>query len=76
MEHLAVKEELQQPKADFALQVELQIPAPCFELSFPDAGAAIATIAYLVGRGLALPDTLEPRLCGRCGAWHARRIER
>lgn len=76
MEHDLFKDELKTTIADFALQVELQLPAPCFELSFPDPGAAIAAIAYLIGRGLALPDTLEPRKCERCGCWHARGVGR
>lgn len=69
MGHLAVKEE-------FTQQVKLQLPAPCFELSFADASETRATIATLIDAGLAMPDVLEPQLCEQCGAYHARRVRR
>jgi hypothetical protein len=59
--------------ASFAVQVQT---AACFELRLPDPGATLAIIATLIDAGLALPDTLEPRKCERCGMWHARRIGR
>lgn len=73
MDHDLFKEELKTTIAAFALQAEA---LPCFELKLPDPGTTIAVIATLIDAGLALPDTMEPRLCERCGAWHARRIER
>jgi hypothetical protein len=84
MDHTAFTEELKTTisashplgVADFTQQVKLQLPAPCFELSFADPGAALATIATLIDAGLAMPDVLEPRRCETCGLWHARRVRR
>lgn len=64
---------MDQIRANFAEQISLQLAPPCFELRFTDPGEALATIATLIDAGLAMPETLEPRLCERCGAWHARR---
>lgn len=72
MDYLAAKEEFNQLKADFnqRVEVELRLPPPCFELSFADAGEAMAAIARMVNEHLILPDTMQPR-SGQCGAWHA-----
>lgn len=73
MDHTLIKEELEQLKAEFALQVEV---LSCPEQQFPDPGAALSAIAMLIKSGAASPGILGPRRCERCGSWHARRVER
>lgn len=56
---------------------EWRYPKECYGLqAYPGPGAAIAGIATLIKARAAMPDSLEPRLCGACGLWHIRGIER